>query len=243
MNYDKPELLDKLAAEYVLGTLHGQARLRFERLLRHLQTARTAVAAWNERLQQLAQSIPPIAPPARVWKRITTRLDARHAAVRSWPMPWLRTLASVVFGVIMGIGAVEMSPNTFMSLDRLAETEQALPQSYVGLLFDRDGKPSALASTTRHGNRMTLKILRPITTPAGQNLVLWALPRDPSGKALPPMRLGIIPAQGKGELTMSDSAEKLLSNVAQLGVSLEASGANLNTPGEFALTGHCVKLW
>ena len=33
MNYDRPALLDGLASAYVLGTLQGPARRRFERLL------------------------------------------------------------------------------------------------------------------------------------------------------------------------------------------------------------------
>ena len=33
MNYNNPELRDVLAGEYVLGTLRGKARARFERLL------------------------------------------------------------------------------------------------------------------------------------------------------------------------------------------------------------------
>ena len=32
MNYEQAELLDRLAAEYVLGTLRGAARRRFARL-------------------------------------------------------------------------------------------------------------------------------------------------------------------------------------------------------------------
>lgn len=34
MNYRNPERIDRLAAEYALGTLRGPARRRFERLLR-----------------------------------------------------------------------------------------------------------------------------------------------------------------------------------------------------------------
>ncbi len=53
-----------------------------------------------------------------------------------------------------------------------------------------------------------------------------------------------IPASGEGTLPLPDTSEKLFSNVPRLAVSLEdkpaAPGAS---PGEFLLTGHCVKLW
>jgi anti-sigma-K factor RskA len=32
MKYERPELLDRLAADYVLGLLRNRARARFERL-------------------------------------------------------------------------------------------------------------------------------------------------------------------------------------------------------------------
>jgi anti-sigma-K factor RskA len=59
MNYNRPELLDRLAAEYVLGTLRGRALGRFERLVRELPAARAAVQAWEQRLATLATSVPP----------------------------------------------------------------------------------------------------------------------------------------------------------------------------------------
>ena len=49
MNYLLPERLDRLAREYVLGTLTGPARRRFERLLRQAPVAMVAVSTWQER--------------------------------------------------------------------------------------------------------------------------------------------------------------------------------------------------
>ena len=43
MNYLQPERLDRLAREYALGTLHGRARSRIERVLRHSAAATLAV--------------------------------------------------------------------------------------------------------------------------------------------------------------------------------------------------------
>lgn len=251
MKYDSPELIDRLAAEYVLGSLRGPARRRFERLRQSLPAANVAVSQWEARLHSLARSIPDMAPPAHVWKAIDTRIDARVGGLdsaeknrtASWWQNWWRPATGLAFGVVFGIALVQQMPQRFISLDDLAETRQALPQSYVGLLFNEQGTPALLASSTRHGDRLHIKILSPIARPAGKVLKLWALPQDKSGTALPPFLIGEVPPQGKAEIVMPASAEKLLSHVTRLGVSLEDANAATPQPGAFVLTGHCVKLW
>ena len=50
MKYSQPDLIERLAAEYVLGTLHGGARRRFARLMFDRADVRLAVASWEARL-------------------------------------------------------------------------------------------------------------------------------------------------------------------------------------------------
>jgi anti-sigma-K factor RskA len=73
---DKPELQDRLAAEYVLGTLRGGARLRFEAWMREDAALRQIVAGWEARLVPLADAVPARTPPRRVWRAIERRLGA-----------------------------------------------------------------------------------------------------------------------------------------------------------------------
>ena len=72
--YTKPELRDRLAAEYVLGTLRGRARARFESLLRYDPSLRRTVAEWEASITPLAAAASEIAPPARVWQAISRRI-------------------------------------------------------------------------------------------------------------------------------------------------------------------------
>ena len=91
MNYDRPELLDRLAAEYVLGTLRGGARSRFDRLQRQLPAARIAVAGWEARLNSLGTTVPATAVPGRVWDAIVERTGSSRATAptpRRWG--WLK---------------------------------------------------------------------------------------------------------------------------------------------------------
>ena len=74
MNYSKPKLQSLLAAEYVLGSLHGAARRRFEGLLAGEPRLRREVEYWQRRLTPLAETLQPIRPRRQVWKNIQNRI-------------------------------------------------------------------------------------------------------------------------------------------------------------------------
>ncbi len=63
MNYDKPELVSLLASQYVLGTLRGPARRRFEQLRGTRPAVQEAVQFWEDLLQPLALRIDAVSPP------------------------------------------------------------------------------------------------------------------------------------------------------------------------------------
>ena len=82
MNYQRPQLLEELAAQYVLGTLRGPARRRFERYCARNASALHAVRRWEDRLVDLLAGVVPVAPSTLVWDRIKFRIrrDTRAAA-------------------------------------------------------------------------------------------------------------------------------------------------------------------
>ena len=75
MNYNKPELLNSLAAEYVLGTLTGLARKRFQRLMLVSNKAREATNIWEQNLNNLASAISPQTPSDATWHEIMRRIE------------------------------------------------------------------------------------------------------------------------------------------------------------------------
>ncbi len=79
MRFADETLRDKLAAEYVLGTMSARARRRFEFHLRGNPQLRRAVAHWEARLSPLTAAVPAIEPPARVWQAIKARLKIGQA--------------------------------------------------------------------------------------------------------------------------------------------------------------------
>ena len=72
-----PEMLDRLAAAYALGTLRGGARRRFEALARRHPAVRARLRAWEERLASLTELQPLAEPDPNVWKRIENLVQAQ----------------------------------------------------------------------------------------------------------------------------------------------------------------------
>lgn len=79
-----PKVRETLAGEYVLGTLHGRARRRFERWLEKDAHLRALVESWGRHLNPLAEALTPVKPPARVWRAIEKRIKPSGERRRFW---------------------------------------------------------------------------------------------------------------------------------------------------------------
>lgn len=257
MRYTHPALLDHLASAYVLGTLGGGARRRFERLLRDRSDVQLLVVQWEGRLGMLASSVPVQQPPQRVWAAIEARTrprDVKDAAPQGgWAgVLWrrhgvLQGLAGVVLGVVATVALVAAVPTLFVSSDQVAlRAGDKLPQAYVGLLTDEAGNGKVLVSSLRHGRTLTVKVIGPITLPAmpatmagaAPQLVLWAVPADGA-----PFVLGTVPVAGSAVSVLPDTSEKLLLKVSKLMVTLETSATPQVPSSTVLFTGNCAKLW
>jgi anti-sigma-K factor RskA len=245
LKYTDPVLLDHLASTYVLGTLGGGARRRFEQLLAQRHDLRLLVAQWDQRLAQLATSVPPQQPSPDVWKQIEQRTRSQAAPkglLGRWGLP-LVPVFSGLGGVLGGLalsGVLFLTfPTLLISVDQLAmRAGERLPQSYVGLLVDENANGKVLLSSLRHGRTATIKAIGPIVAPAQGHLILWALP--PQGPAL---RIGEVPAKGSAEFEMAQSSEQLLAKVSKLVVTLEDSQQPQQMSKRIVFTGNCAKLW
>ena len=266
MRYTNPALLEHLASHYVLGTLHGGARRRFERLQANRADVRLVVTTWEMRLGQLAQSIPPRQVSSALWPLIAARTQqhaaktadlGRHANPLGRKTPvsapsrtgwgWLKPAGFGIGGFAAGLlGASALFftvPTLFVTSDQIAmRMGEKLPQSYVGLLTDVQGNGKLLVSSLRQGKTMTIKVIGPITAPAAGRLVMWAVPADPA-KNGPAFVLGNVPTTGSAVSQLPDTSEKLLSKVSKLIVTTETL-ANPTKPSDTAVySGNCAKLW
>src|SRR5215475_13652984 len=106
MRYDNAELLDRLAAEHVLGTLRGAARRRFERLCVTNAPARAALHRWEEQWLVLSRQLRPVAPSARVWTNVHARLFGAAAPRASRWRRWQLAAAAaglIAVSVLLGV--------------------------------------------------------------------------------------------------------------------------------------------
>jgi anti-sigma-K factor RskA len=244
MNYDRPELRDRLAAEYVLGTLQGRARKRYQRLMRDDFKIRAEVMRWEQRLMPMGTSLSEPAPAERMWRGIEKRIggpEPRRDAQVSWLERWfgVRTLAPLAAGIVVGVMAM-LFATQFGEVSRVAVPKgRVLPESYAGILQNDKGVATILISSLRNGRTADVKVLNPIKLGADQALQLWAISRE--GAAF---SLGVIPAQGKSQIELPGTSEQLLANVTELAVSVERKGTSPAAPSQpYLLRGPCAKFW
>ncbi|WP_341679203.1 anti-sigma factor [Niveibacterium sp. SC-1] len=216
MNLLRPELLDRLASEYVLGTLRGLARKRFERAMAEHGVVRVHVHEWEERLAQLAAAVPEIEPPGRVWRAVEARVAAerlrRNGVPRFLRPAWWRGLALAMSAVAaLLVAYIGVAPRPLSDPGR----------NYIVVLAGSNLKPVMLAEADPKTGTLFVRVLASPQIAPDRSLELWGLPRD--GK---PRSYGLVPASGVVTLKPGRPLEALLADIAALAVSLEPQGGS-----------------
>lgn len=217
MDYSRPELADRLAAEYVAGTLRGPARRRFEALLPAHATLRAATRAWQDRLMPLTASVAPEKPSAAVWQKIEQRIQPARAPAATTPTGWWRQLAFWrAFSGIAALAVVSLSvllanpgPTQAPIIVVLSSTAPADAGAVVPASF--------VVSISGDGRAVVTKPLTNVSVEANRVLELWAA----AGKGAP-RSLGLISANGASAFTKA----ALPAGTDHLAVSLEPPGGS-----------------
>jgi anti-sigma-K factor RskA len=251
MNYRRPLLRDRLAAEYVLGTLHGGARLRFEQLLRDDVELGGRVAFWERHLMPMASVLLTVAPSHKLWMAIAARIVARervpvqqHDNALRRLLSWfdLRTMGTVTAGLLLGVALSTMGPSLlreFGITTVVAKSENQLPESYVGVLATQEGRTGLIVSSLRQGKVMDVKRVLPVPIAEGNTLFLWVI--EGKDKTRP---IGAIPSGAFVNVALPQTSEKLFAAATELAVSVEPINTAPPQPsGAFVYRGLCGKLW
>jgi anti-sigma-K factor RskA len=215
MNYQRPPLLDALASEYVLGTLRGRARRRFEALMNAYLPARRAVAWWEQRLAILAALLPPVAPPPEVWTRIErqtanlTNGRPNRKTVQLW-----QALAACLAVIAIGFGSLFVLKEPQVQL-------QAVEADRVAIVADATA-PLWLIRSFPDLEQLRVRALRAVTIEPNRSYELWMLP----DAGTPPVSLGLLPLNGELQLALNANAANVLTASSTLAVSLEPAGGS-----------------
>lgn len=228
MNISKnPALLERLAAAYVLGTLRGAARRRFETHLAQHGSMRLVVAEWQNRLMPLAQFSPSQPVPPRVWQRIEQKLGIAPQSSNS-PLQrgWQAVAASVQFWRNFSIASSAMAA-VLLAFMLLQPGAPHLPAaSFVAALENEQAKTVAFVTGDAGRRELTVKLLQTPSVSAQQTLQLWAVPKQGN-----PRSLGLVAVAANGSLTLPMPANLTPQNIPLLAISLEPKGGSPNPNG------------
>ena len=204
MNILRGELPDRLAAEYVLGTLTGGARRRFDALLPAHPVLREAVAGWEKRLLPMALKSEAVQPPQRVWSAIEGQLGWAPPARPSS----LRLRFWQAFAAVATVAAVV-----------LGTTPRPLPAEapMIVVLHATKGTETLVAGLSADHQQLSIQPLQKVSLTPDQSLELWALKKDG-----PPASLGVIASDKLTAL----SKKSLPKDTKGLAVTLEPLGGS-----------------
>jgi anti-sigma-K factor RskA len=216
VDYSRPSLADRLAAEYALGTLRGPARRRFETLLQAHPALRAALRDWHDRLMPLAASVKPVQPSKAVWLGVEKTLFATvsgvppSAVLPRWKrlgvwqaMAGFATIAAIGLGVLLSQPQPTQAPIVIV-MNANPEAAGVVQASFV-------------ASVSADGKALVLKPLNAVALDASRALELWAVPGQGA-----PRSLGLVSPQAATTVLRT----QLLKDTAAFAVSLEPAGGS-----------------
>ena len=243
MRYDRPEVQDALASAYVAGALPGRARRRFEALMHTRPALRRRVDAWEDRLTPLADGIPDVAPPQRVWRAVQQRIAPERAAPRAglWHSlafwrPFGAVAAALALLVTAYAGYTTFGPP---GQQQVAQGTTQVAPAYLAVLEDEGDQPVLVVTAYKGPWRVAVEPLRELTPYEGKVFQVWAIERD-SGATRPLLQLAGSKVQSE---PLSEDGWKAITTSESLAVTLEDAGSMPAAPtGPVLFRGLCLNL-
>jgi len=202
----------QLAGEYVLGTLRGPARARFERLVEDDPLLWQEVSLWEHRLGTLGEALPDLSPPDHIWAAIAAEIgpDATKTEVRRgfWhSAPVWRGLTAMASGLAAILLVLTFLPNVDTGFQ---------PVQVATLQNETDG--SAWLVQIAADGMADVTAVGAAAPPAGRSYELWLL----RGADLAPVSLGVASVDEPKRLTLPAS----FSQGTGFAVSVEPEGGS-----------------
>jgi anti-sigma-K factor RskA len=204
------ELVDRLAAEYVLGTLRGRARRRFERWLVSPQVE-AMVKAWEERLAGLEPPLEAVAPPPAVWGRIERQLALRRSRA---VLGWVAMAAALALFALVAVLTLRDPAGDVAPPPTLASTQRGFLQADPQNIYWR-------VEVLGDSQEISMHVHKVHDLPPGKSHELWALPENGV-----PVSLGLMPHTGDHHRVLTPAQRQALARARQIAVSLEVEGGS-----------------
>jgi anti-sigma-K factor RskA len=244
---EHPELMDRLAASYALGTLRGGARRRFETLARSSPALRVTAQVWQERLMSITELQQSEIPSENVWKRIenllATEPRAMAAAMADGGSDLLRRArnwwrAGALAAVTAAVAAVAITLNlsgelqgTQVQLAQLQTQGRDLVRQNTQLVAQLQATPDVRYVSVLHDDKATPMMLA-LFDPKHNTLTLQRMGNFQEGPekslqlwAVPPSgaprSLGVLAEQPVLRLT---AAEQVVGQSPLFAITLENKG-------------------
>lgn len=212
-------LREKLASEYVLGTLRGGARRRFEGWLEEDAALRRSVAGWQDRLHPMAEFAPSAQPSPQVWQAIERQLDLKSAAPPGRRSFWLGLREDLAFW--RGLGMASTAAAAILATVLLTRPPEPGAAMYVATLVNETAQPAMVVTGDPKRRRLTVKVIAGQAVAADKSLELWAIPKEGA-----PRSLGLVAEDGTVTLPLPEHATP--QNAPVLAISLEPKGGSPN---------------
>ncbi|WP_416307321.1 anti-sigma factor domain-containing protein [Neptunicella sp. SCSIO 80796] len=211
MNYNAENLRNALAAEYVLGTLRGRARQRFQQLIMQFSGIRETTWIWEQHLNGLGTRLEPIEPADDVWPRIvaTLGLETRSSQAEVVSLPTKRN------GLWLGLTSLASAAAIILAvlLWRADAPSVIVEAQQVAVMQSENAETLWLIEISP--DSIEVQATSQITPRPNNDYELWMVAKD----GRPPISLGLLPQNGKLSLPKHKLFDQL--DIAALAVSLE----------------------
>jgi anti-sigma-K factor RskA len=205
-------LLDALCAEYLVGTLRGGARRRFETVLQDDPLVAPRLRHWEAMATPRYSKMIEVQPSAHLWQRLERELELSR-----YRQPWHKRA-----GFWKGWTSVATAALLIL-LVVVVRTPQSVapPAVEIAKLSGAGGATQVSAQRARDGHKLVLKANRPVLAGPNQSYELWVIP----GPGSAPVSLAVL-----GDLdvtiTLTQKTARQLRVGATLAISTEPAGGS-----------------
>lgn len=229
--YLKPEVYEKLAMEYALGTMTQRVRKRFETLMAKHPYIEVVVDEYQHRLGHLVEHLPEEKPHQRVWNSIESALDAEVVTAKETQLEpksggssWWNFFSMKTMGVAFSVLLAVVIAIPLMSSKDVVMISSELTST--------NNEPMVEVVARKSDMMLEVKMMDDIKVPEGMRLALWCYPKKQGEK---PMDMGTLASKGATEMEIDKKVWKGLQEASRFVVSFEPMESKADAPTGQAL--------